>query len=81
MVDNIKASDLTSRRFKANPYPFYARLRAEAPVCRISSFWIQGWLVTRYDDVLALLTDQRFSSDISSKMLLPARGLEALPVL
>ena len=24
--------DLASPTFKANPYPFYARLRAEAPV-------------------------------------------------
>jgi hypothetical protein len=26
------APDLASPRFKANPYPFYARLRDEAPV-------------------------------------------------
>jgi cytochrome P450 len=45
-------------QFKANPYPFYARLRDEAPVCRISAFLTQGWLVTRYDDVLMLLKDE-----------------------
>ncbi len=60
--------DLASPRFKANPYPFYARLRAEAPVCRASTFYARAWLVTRYDDVLALIKDHRFSKDISSKM-------------
>ena len=30
--DKINAPDLADARFKANPYPFYARLRAEAPV-------------------------------------------------
>ena len=29
--DGIGAPDLASPAFKANPYPFYARLRAEAP--------------------------------------------------
>ena len=28
----IVSPDLASPRFKADPYPFYARLRAEAPV-------------------------------------------------
>ena len=64
----VKARDLASPRFKANPYPFYARLRAEAPVCRAATFYARAWLVTRYDDVLALIKDHRFSKDISSKM-------------
>jgi hypothetical protein len=29
--NEIVAPDLASPQFKANPYPFYARLRAEAP--------------------------------------------------
>lgn len=67
-MDPLKARDLASPRFKANPYPFYARLRAEAPVCRISAPHMQAWLVTRYDDVLMLLKDNRFSKDISPRM-------------
>jgi hypothetical protein len=31
-VDPIKASELARPRFKADPYPFYARMRAETPV-------------------------------------------------
>ena len=51
-----------SPEVRANPYPTYAAMRAEEPV-----YWlplIQGWLLTRYDDVLAVLRDHvRFSSD------------------
>jgi hypothetical protein len=32
--DGIDAPDLPSPAFKVNPYPFYARLRAESPVWR-----------------------------------------------
>ncbi|MEO8606265.1 MAG: cytochrome P450 [Chloroflexota bacterium] len=56
--------NITSAEFKANPYPFYARLRAEEPVIRVP---IPGkqfvWLVTRYDDVAAALKDERFAKN------------------
>ena len=56
--------DLASAQFKANPYPFYARLRAEAPVYRTMLPSRQvGWLVTRYEDVLMVLRDERFVKD------------------
>lgn len=46
--------------FKANPYPFYARLRAEAPACRVTLPDKQSaWLITRYEDVVAALKDER----------------------
>lgn len=45
----------------ANPYPHYAELRAEAPVQWLES--LQGFAVSRWDDVLAVLSDgQTFSS-------------------
>ena len=45
--------DITSADFKRNPFPFYARLRAEAPVHRVTLPDRQtAWLVTRYDDVV-----------------------------
>jgi cytochrome P450 len=57
-------ADLASPRFKADPYPFYARLRAEEPVCRVTLPNRQAvWLVTRYDDALAVLKDERFVKD------------------
>ncbi len=52
--------NLTSA-FKANPYPFYMRLRNEAPVCRVTLPDKQhAWLITRYEDVVATLKDERF---------------------
>jgi cytochrome P450 len=57
--------NLVSREFKADPFPFYARLRAEQPVCRVDLPLLPGireaWLVTRYDDVVAVLKDPRFA--------------------
>jgi len=67
-VKLIQASYLARREFKANPYPFYARLREEAPVCLVKAFHIKAWLVTRYDDVLTVLKDERFAKDITSTM-------------
>lgn len=65
----IKAPDFSSPRFKANPYPFYAHLRAQAPVYRTRlAFWLPAWLVTRYGDVLTVLKDERFSNDFSSRI-------------
>jgi hypothetical protein len=64
----IGTPDFRSPRFRANPYPFYARLRAEAPVYRTNAFWFPVWLVTRYDDVLAVLKDERFSKGFYSRI-------------
>src|SRR6516162_4866552 len=58
------APDIASPAFKANPYPFYARLRAEAPVHRVTLPDGQAaWLITRYDDVAAALKDERLAKD------------------
>ena len=55
---------IASAAFKANAHSFYARLRAEAPVCRVRLPDKQeAWLVSRYDDVAALLKDQRFAKN------------------
>jgi cytochrome P450 PksS len=52
--------DIAGRAFKADPYPLFARLRAEAPVCRVPIADKHAtWLVTRYDDVVAVLKDER----------------------
>ncbi len=60
----IDRVDIASRRFKADPYPFFARLRAEAPISRVRTPNARPtWLVTRYDDVVALLKDERFIKD------------------
>ena len=56
--------DLLDPAFKANPYPTYAELRSTAPVHRVELPDGLGiWLITRYDDVLAVLKDERFVKD------------------
>ena len=66
---HIENVDIASPAFKANPYPFYARLREEAPVHRITlGDKRTAWLVSRYDDVVALLKDDRFVKDKRTAM-------------
>jgi cytochrome P450 len=56
--------NIASSEFKADPFPFYAQLRSEAPVYRtILPDKRNVWLVTRYNDVLTVLKDDRFSKD------------------
>ncbi len=56
---------IASPAFKADPHPLYTRLRAEAPVCRVRlPDKREAWLVTRYDNVQALLKDQRFAKNL-----------------
>lgn len=63
-------TDITSSRHKADPYPFYARLRDQAPVCRVSipPKRQEAWLVTRYKDVSDLLKDPRLAKDPSNAL-------------
>ena len=61
--------DLASPRFKANPYPFYARLRAEAPVWRTTlPDKRTAWFVTRYEDAARVLKDAAFAKDRMNAM-------------
>ena len=61
--------DITSPEFKANPFPYYARLRAESPVHRVNlRIGSSPWLVTRYDDVVTVLKDERFAKQSSNAM-------------
>jgi cytochrome P450 len=51
---------LLSPEMVVNPYPLYHRLRTEDPVC-----WdpfLKVWVVTRYKDVVTVLSDRRFSA-------------------
>ena len=56
------AFDPLAEGFAESPYEQYARLRDHDPVHR--SELLQGWVVTRYDDVGKLLRDPSVSSDI-----------------
>ncbi len=67
----ITQVDVTNAKFKANPFPFYAQLRAEAPVFPVTvpmPTKKRAWLVTRYDDVLDVLKDARFAKNPRNAM-------------
>lgn len=56
--------DITTSAFKADPFAYYAQLRADAPVQQVR--WSRGstaWLVTRYADVDAALRDPRLTKE------------------
>jgi cytochrome P450 PksS len=58
--------DLASSEFKANPWDFFASLRGEQPVRSIElRNGATAWLITRYDDAMAVLADARFAKDPS----------------
>ena len=45
----------------ADPYPLYKLLREHSPI--MHNEMLDGWVLTRYDDVVSVLKDQRFSAD------------------
>ena len=69
--------DLFSRRARRDPYPEYDRIRREAPV-----YWDgRKWTLTRYDDVLAALSDPRWSVEQVDFSLDGGGGPDELDVL
>src|SRR5688572_16032500 len=64
----LNARDLTAPELKADPYPLYARLRAEEPVCRLKTVFLKAWMVMRYDDAVDVFRDPRLSRDLKSKL-------------
>ncbi len=46
---------------RSDPFPLYKRLREEDPVHWSEA--LDAWVLTRYDDVVAVLRDPRFSAD------------------
>jgi cytochrome P450 len=61
-TEGALVDDLLAPEVNTNPYPYFAQLREADPV-----HWSerhQAWVVTRYDDVTAVLTDwKRLSSE------------------
>jgi len=56
--------DILSPQFKANPFPFFKQLRSDQPVYTTTlPDKTSVWLITRYDDVNALLKDDRFAKN------------------
>ncbi len=59
--------------FHADPYPFYRRLREQDPVHRSP---LGFWVLTRYEDCVAVLRDQRFGREEFQQMLSAVYGDE-----
>ncbi|MFH9612710.1 cytochrome P450 family protein [Streptomyces pratensis] len=50
--------------FSANPYPYYAKLRAEGPAHPVrTDDFERVWMIVGYEEARAALADQRFSKD------------------
>ena len=64
MTDTAVAFDPFEDGFVEWPYDQYARLRAAEPVHR--SDLLQGWVLTRYEDIAALLKDPTLSVEIEN---------------
>lgn len=59
----IDLEAITVAELERDPYPIYARLRAEAPVAHVPA--LDVWMVTRWDDVQAAMTDpDRFPAHV-----------------
>lgn len=61
--------DPTDAAMRADPYPFYRRLRERDPMHR--SFPGGGWVLSRYDDVKGVLSDRSYSADERNWTLYP----------
>jgi cytochrome P450 len=70
--------ELFEGAFWRDPYPAYAALRSDEPVCRLERQDGTVWLLSRYSDVRAALADSRLSKDW--RFTLPPEERAAAPV-
>ena len=59
--------------FVADPYPTYHRLRTEDPVHHSP---LGFWVLTRYEDVVAVLRDHRFAKEAIAAFVAQKLGVE-----
>ncbi|KGP80311.1 MULTISPECIES: cytochrome P450 family protein [unclassified Paenibacillus] len=64
-TNETSQTEFFSREFSQNPYPVYEKLRQNDPIHRVlfphGDF---GWIITRYEDAVEVLKDNRFSKDV-----------------
>ncbi|MFE9623737.1 cytochrome P450 [Streptomyces sp. NPDC006527] len=67
--DAITAAERCSPEYRRDPHAVYARLREEAPVCPMRPpHGNETYLITRYEDARAALSDPRLSKDMYGAM-------------
>ncbi|MFN6465152.1 MAG: cytochrome P450 family protein [Nostoc sp. DedVER02] len=62
----LEEVDITSPSFRANPFPTFKRWRDSRTIVPVQAFGERAWIITRYDEVLAALTDERLVKDRSN---------------
>ncbi|PBB06893.1 cytochrome P450 family protein [Salimicrobium humidisoli] len=63
---NSQEADLFTHAFNQNPYPAFHSLQQHAPVHRtLMPDGHYAWIVTRYEDAVTVLKDQRFIKDFT----------------
>src|SRR5258708_9771090 len=74
-MEQITFTDLLAQETKRDPIAFSARLREQGPLIHLTGLFGMGdsWIVTTYDDVIAILKDPRFIKDVQ-KVSLPEDG-------
>jgi cytochrome P450 len=79
-VSIARTVNIVGPQFKANPFPFLADLRTSQPVYRTAlSDKTPVWLITRYEDVAALLKDERFLKN--RRAALTSEQLRKMPLV
>src|SRR5947209_5248117 len=65
-MGQITFTDLLSQGTKRDPVAFSARLREQGPLIHLTGLFGMGeaWILTTYDDAIAILKDPRFIKDI-----------------
>ncbi|WP_225821781.1 cytochrome P450 family protein [Streptomyces naphthomycinicus] len=67
--DAVTAAERCTPEFRRDPHAVYARLRTEAPVCPMRPpHGNETYLITRYEDARAALSDPRLSKDMYGAM-------------
>jgi cytochrome P450 len=63
-AEPVPGAEIYTPAFRADPYPTYARLRADSPVIKVRTPRFDSYLVTRFEDARAALSDPRLSKDL-----------------
>lgn len=68
VIETLERTDLGTRQMLDDPYARFAELRAKAPVSWATAKGLLqgkgGYLLTSYDDVMTIHSDERFSTDV-----------------
>ncbi|WP_326554058.1 cytochrome P450 family protein [Micromonospora sp. NBC_01813] len=60
----VPTGEFYTDEYAVDPYPIYTRMRDETPVRLVASPRFESYLITRYDDARAALTDPRLTKDL-----------------